>query len=73
MQKYLNGYFFKTRNLQAVKVTLPEEVKGWFLLRKLSLDKKAGAMVLTATGGSRKYDVANKAVKSAFPQVSVIR
>ena len=56
------------RNLQEVKVTLPEEVRGWFLLRKLALDKNAEAMLLTATGGSLKYDAINRAVKSVFPQ-----
>ncbi|CAE7637419.1 PCSK5 [Symbiodinium sp. CCMP2592] len=56
------------RNLQEVKVQLPDEVRGWFLLRKLALDKSSEAMVLTATQGSLKYDDITKAVKSIFPQ-----
>ena len=56
------------RNLQEVGVKLPEEVRGWFLLRKLALDKSSEAMILTATQGSLKYDSINKAIKSIFPQ-----
>ena len=56
------------RNLQEVNVKLPEEVRGWFLLRKLALDKSSEAMVLTATSGSLKYSDVTKAIKSIFPQ-----
>ncbi|CAE7801864.1 rluD [Symbiodinium sp. CCMP2592] len=56
------------RNLQEVGVKLPDEVRGWFLLRKLALDRSSEAMILTATQGSLKYDVINKAIKSVFPQ-----
>jgi hypothetical protein len=48
-------------------VQLPDEVRGWFLMRKLSLDATAEAMVLTSSGGSIKYDQVVKAIKSVFP------
>ena len=56
------------RNLQEVKVSLPEEVKGWFLLRKLGLDKNSEAMILTATQGGLKYEEIARAVKAVFPR-----
>lgn len=48
-------------------VQLPDEVRGWFLMRKLSLDATVEAMVLTSSGGSIKYDQVVKAIKSVFP------
>lgn len=49
------------------KVTLPDEVRGWFLLRKLALDGTAEAMVLTASNGSIKYEDIVKAVRAVYP------
>ena len=47
---------------------LPEEVRGWFLLRKLQLDPSSEAMVLTHTRGSLAYKEVNGAVQAIFPQ-----
>ena len=49
------------------KVQLPDEVKGWFLLRKLSLDATSEAMIMTSSGGSVKYEDVVKAVKAVYP------
>ena len=56
------------RRLQEHSVELPDEVKGWFLLRKLNLDVTSEAMVLTHTKGSLKYPDITGAVQSIFPQ-----
>ncbi|CAE7247976.1 unnamed protein product, partial [Symbiodinium microadriaticum] len=56
------------RRLQEHKVELPEEVRGWFLLRKLGLESTAEAMILTHTKGSLKYPDISKAVQDIFPQ-----
>ncbi|CAE7255665.1 unnamed protein product [Symbiodinium sp. CCMP2592] len=56
------------RRLQEHTVELPEEVRGWFLLRKLGMDATAEAMVLTHTKGSLKYPQVSKAVNDIFPQ-----
>ena len=55
------------RHLQEHSVELPEEVRGWFLLRKLQLDAGAEAMVLTHTRGSLKYTDVTAAVTAIFP------
>ncbi|CAE7033038.1 unnamed protein product, partial [Symbiodinium sp. CCMP2456] len=56
------------RRLQEHKVELPEEVRGWFLLRKLGVEATAEAMILTHTKGSLKYPEVSKAVQDIFPQ-----
>ena len=49
------------------EVTLPDEVKGWMLLRRIAMDATAEAMLLTPTSGSLKYAEITKAVRSVFP------
>ncbi|CAE7199062.1 RE1 [Symbiodinium sp. CCMP2592] len=54
--------------LKEHSVELPEEVRGWFLLRKLQLDPTAEAMVLTHTKGSLVYKEVTAAITAIFPQ-----
>ena len=56
------------RHLQEHAVELPEEVKGWFLLRKLQVDSTAEAMIMTTTKGSLKYPDVVEGVRAIFPQ-----
>ena len=56
------------RNLTRHKLELPDEVRGWFLLRKLALDATSEATVLTTSSGSVAYGEIVKAVRSVFPQ-----
>ncbi|CAE7833538.1 rluD [Symbiodinium sp. KB8] len=56
------------RRLQEHSVELPEEVRGWFLSRKLQLDPSSEAMILTHTRGSLSYKDVNGAVQAIFPQ-----
>ena len=56
------------RKLVEHGITLPEEVQGWFLMRKLGLDQSSESMVLTATSGSLKKSEVTKAIKAIFPQ-----
>ncbi|CAE7633612.1 GIP [Symbiodinium pilosum] len=56
------------RKLAEHGITLPEEVQGWFLMRKLGLDLPSESMVLTATSGSLKKSEVTKAIKAIFPQ-----
>ena len=51
MTRLDTAYKALTRN----GVELPEEVRGWMLLKKLALDATAESMVLTASQGSVKY------------------
>lgn len=55
------------RKLGEHSVTLPKEVQGWFLLRKMRVDSSQEAMLLTATGGSYQIDKIEKAVKAVLP------
>ena len=52
------------RKLQDQGVTLPEEVQGWFLIRKLRLESAQEAMLLTTTAGSYKVGAVVNAVKA---------
>ena len=52
------------RKLQDQGVTLPAEVQGWFLIRKLHLESAQEAMLLTATAGSYKVGAVVTAVKA---------
>ena len=56
------------RKLVEHSIELPDEVQGWFLMRKLGLDQASESMLLTATGGSLKKTEVVKAVKAIFPQ-----
>ncbi|CAK9022393.1 CCHC-type domain-containing protein, partial [Durusdinium trenchii] len=48
-------------------VELPEEVRGWMLLKKLALEHTSESMVLTASQGSVKYSDIVAAVRNVFP------
>ena len=56
------------RKLVQHGIELPDEVQGWFLMRKLGLDQASESMLLTATNGSLKKTEVIKAVKAIFPQ-----
>ena len=64
MKNFCTGVATSHRKLQDQGVTLPEEVQGWFLMRKLHLDASQEAMLLTATAGSYKVDAVVNAVKA---------
>lgn len=55
------------RLLKSHEVELPEEVRGWFLLKKLHLDQTQEARVLTSTSGKLGYKEVVNAVRSVFP------
>lgn len=55
------------RKLGEHGVTLPKEVQGWFLLRKLKVDAAQEAMILTATQGSYQIDKIEKSIRAVLP------
>ena len=55
------------RRLTQHGITLPEEVQGWFVLRKLRMEANSEAMVLTSTGGSLKVGDISRALQAVFP------
>ena len=48
-------------------VELPDEVRGWMLLKKLALEPNSESMILTASQGSVKYVKIMQAVRNVFP------
>lgn len=64
MKNFCTGVATSHRKLQDQGVTLPEEVQGWFLMRKLHLDASQEAMLLTATARSYKVGALVNAVKA---------
>ena len=56
------------RKLLQHGIELPEEIQGWFFMRKLGSDQASESMLLTVTGGSLKKTEVVKAVKAIFPQ-----
>ena len=56
------------RHLSQHSITLPEEVKGWLLLKKLCLDATQEALVLTAAAGSLKYAELTAAIYKVMPE-----
>eukprot|EP00435_Cladocopium_sp_Y103_P023289 s3061_g5.t1 len=56
------------RHLTQHNITLPDEVKGWLLLKKLCLDGTQEALVLTAAGGSLKYKEITEAIYKVMPE-----
>ena len=55
------------RRLVQHGIKLPEEVQGWFLLKKLHLDSSQEALVLTSTSGSLQKAAVTKALRAIFP------
>ena len=49
------------------EVELPAAVRGWLLLKKLSLDPTSEAMVMTSSQGSVMHDDVVRAVRNMFP------
>ena len=70
-QESFRNYIIKLdtayKGLVRHNVDLPAEVRGWILMRKLSLDATSEALLLTATKGSIKYDHVVKALRDVFP------
>lgn len=58
------------RKLSEHSVSLPKEVQGWFLLKKMKVDPQQEAMLLTSTGGSYQIDKLEKAVRSVLPNAT---
>lgn len=56
------------RHLSANKITLPDEVKGWLLLKKLALDSTQEALILTAAQGSLQYADITEALFKVMPE-----
>ena len=56
------------RHLAASNITLPDEVKGWLLLKKLALDSTQEALILTAAQGSLKYADITEALFKVMPE-----
>ena len=56
------------RHLSASNITLPDEVKGWLLLKKLALDSTQEALILTAAQGSLKYADITEALFKVMPE-----
>eukprot|EP00435_Cladocopium_sp_Y103_P075981 s11_g71.t1 len=48
-------------------VELPDTVRGWLLLKKLSLDQTSEAMIMTSSNGSVVLDDVVRAVRNVFP------
>ncbi|CAK9019993.1 unnamed protein product [Durusdinium trenchii] len=64
MKAFITRFMTVERKLQEQGVALPEEVQGWFMLRKLHLDANQEAMLLTATRGSFKVKEVSQAVRA---------
>ena len=60
------------RKLGEHGVTLPKEVQGWFLLRKLKVDAAQEAMILTASQGSYQIDKVEKSIRAVLPNAKGI-
>lgn len=56
------------RRLAEHGIDLPEQVKGWLLLKKLVLDSTQEALVLTSTGGSLKYNDVTTSLTKVMPE-----
>ena len=54
------------RHLGEHDINLPSEVRGWFLMKKMSLDTTQEALVLTASSGSLKYESIVEAVSKVM-------
>ena len=64
MKAFITRFVTVERKLREQGVTLPDEVQGWFMLRKLHLDTNQEAMILTATRGSFKIGDVSQAVRA---------
>lgn len=55
------------RKLEEEKVSLPEVVLGYMLMKKLKLETQEESMLLTTTGGDLSLAKIEKAIQSVFP------
>ena len=69
MKSFITRLATSHRKLVDQGVTLPKEVQGWFLLKKMRLDSNQEAMILTTTGGSYDVNEVNKAVRAVLANV----
>ena len=66
LKNFVTRFTTAHRKLEEQGVDLPEEVQGWFLVRKMRLDAAQESMLLTSTQGSYKYSKVCGAVKAIF-------
>ena len=66
MKSFITRLATSHRKLAEQGVSLPKEVQGWFLLKKMRLDSNQEAMILTTTGGSYSVDEVNRAVRAVL-------
>ena len=66
LKNFVTRFTTAHRKLEEQGVKLPEEVQGWFLVRKMRLDASQEAMLLTSTQGSYKYSKICGGVKAIF-------
>ena len=69
MKSFITRLATSHRKLAEQGVSLPSEVQGWFLMKKMRLDSNQEAMILTTTGGSYDVNEVNKAVRAVLANV----
>lgn len=69
MKSFITRLATSHRKLAEQGVSLPKEVQGWFLMKKMRLDSNQEAMILTTTGGSYDVNEVNKAVRAVLANV----
>jgi hypothetical protein len=67
-QQFIARFDAALRKLKEQNVTLPKEVQGFFLLRKLRLDNTQESLVMTATKGSLEVKEVLANVRGIFPE-----
>ena len=66
MKAFVNRYATCYRKLLQQKVSLPNEVQGWFMMQKMRLDSSQQALILTATSGDYHVEKVTSAVKAVL-------
>ena len=69
MHAFATRFSNSIRKLEEQDVKLPDQVKGWFLLRKLHFDSAQESMIMTGTNGSYDIKTVYQAVKAILPNV----
>lgn len=69
MKSFITRLATSHRKLAEQGVSLPKEVQGWFLMKKMRLDSNQEAMILTTTGGLYDVNEVKKAVRAVLANV----
>jgi hypothetical protein len=73
MFEYINRIRLSTDKMAKYKVVLPDDIQGWFLMRRAGLTEEQKTLVMTQLGTDLKFEKVAKVLQTTFGQTQVMK